>query len=150
MLLVMENDLTELTSGVWEAFLGMSADPVSPETPIGGRVYTSYVNISGGWEGCVSIVIPEPLARQVAGAMFGMDDGELGSAEVADAVGELANIIGGNIKGMIEEPSALSLPMVAVGTDYAVVVPGTELVQSVVLESNGVAFQIAVARSTAS
>jgi chemotaxis protein CheX len=34
--------------------------------------------------------------------------------DVADALGELANIIGGNLKNMVPAPSALSLPHVVI------------------------------------
>lgn len=147
-MLVLENDLTALTGGVWDAFLGMIAEPADAGPADDGPFYTSCVNISGGWDGSVNLLIPEPLARSAAAAMFGIADGQLGQAEVCDAVGELVNIIGGNIKGMIEEPCALSLPMVAVGTHYSVSVPGTELIQAVTLSSEGQAFQVAVHRRT--
>ena len=147
-MLVLEDDLTALTGGVFEAFLGMAAEPAVPDPNATGPVYTSSVAISGGWDGSVSIIIPVPLARAAAAAMFGMGDDELGNEEVADSVGELANIIGGNIKGMIEEPCSLSLPMVAVGSDYQVSVPGTELLQSVSLYSEGHTFQVTVHRRT--
>lgn len=147
-MLVLEDDLTALTGGVWEAFLGMACEPDHVQAPCPGPFFTSCVNISGGWDGSVSLVIPKPLARAAAAAMFGMTDDELGDDEVVDAVGELANIIGGNVKGMIDDPCTLSLPMVAVGTDYQVSVPGTALVQSVSLLSEGLPFQVAVHRRT--
>ena len=37
------------------------------------------------------------------------------TADIADALGELANIIGGNVKSLLPEPCALSLPHVLVG-----------------------------------
>ena len=148
-MLVLEDDLTALTGGVWEAFLGMAAEPAYAPVPTEGPFYTSCVNISGGWAGSVSLIIPEALARAAAAAMFGMDDAELGKDEVTDAVGELANIIGGNVKGMIEEPCALSLPMVAVGTNYSVSVPGTETIQSVTLLCEDATFEVAVHKRSA-
>jgi len=40
---------------------------------------------------------------------------EAGPADVADAVGELVNMVGGNIKSLMPGPSVLSLPAVAAG-----------------------------------
>ena len=82
----------------------------------------------------------------VAAAMFDTDAGAVSGDEVADAVGELANIIGGNIKGMIADPCELSLPMVATGENYSVRIPGTEVVSEVTLSSAGHPFRISVAR----
>lgn len=143
-MLVLEDDLTELTSGVWDAFLGMAAEPARPDDADGGPFHTASVAISGGWDGSVSLVLPHGLALHAAAAMFGMEPDEIGADEVADAVGELANIIGGNIKGMIDDPCTLSLPMVAVGRDYSVSVPGSQVVRSVALRSQGQTFQVAV------
>jgi chemotaxis protein CheX len=44
-----------------------------------------------------------------------MSEDELAEADVADAVGELANMIGGNIKSLLPGPSALTLPLVRLG-----------------------------------
>ena len=71
-MLVLEDDLTALTGGVFEAFLGMAAEPAVPDPNATGPFYTSSVAISGGWDGSVSIIIPVPLARAAAAAMFGM------------------------------------------------------------------------------
>jgi len=147
--LVLENDLTALTGGVWESFLGMTAEPVPPVEPGDGSFYTSCVHISGAWEGSVNLVLPEGLARDAAAAMFGLEAHEVSNADLADAVGELANIIGGNVKGMIDAPCALSLPVVAAGGRDAVTVPGSELVQSVTLCTAGHAFVVAVHARTA-
>lgn len=141
---VLENDLTELTGGVWEAFLGLPAEPAASGLVDDGPFYTSSVAISGGWEGSVRLVIPSGLARSAAAAMFDIVPDELGADEVVDAVGELANIIGGNLKGMVEAPCTLSLPMVAVGSDYSVSAPGARLVRSVTLRSAGAVFEVAV------
>jgi chemotaxis protein CheX len=45
---------------------------------------------------------------------------------MTDAVGELANIIAGNIKSMLPEPSTLSLPQVVVDAQ-AIVLPSAVL-----------------------
>src|SRR3546814_11558410 len=40
---------------------------------------------------------------------------EITPEDVTDAIGELVNMIGGNVKSLMPEPSILSLPMVAAG-----------------------------------
>lgn len=144
-MIVLDDDLTTLTGAVWESFLEMQAEP-APGAPVAGRVYTSCVNISGGWDGSVHLVIPQVLAGAVAASMFGMEIDDLTEAEITDAVGELANVVGGNVKGLIEDPCSLSLPTVTVGTDYHVTVPGSELVRDVTLMSNGHAFHVSIYR----
>jgi chemotaxis protein CheX len=60
-----------------------------------------------------------------------MDAGELSPEEVADAVGELTNMVGGTVKNLLPAPSKLSLPSVTSGTSYTVHVPGASLVVQV-------------------
>ena len=51
-------------------------------------------------------------------------------SEVVDALGEIANMVGGNVKSMLPGPSTLSLPSVVQGQ---LSVPGTRMVREVQL-----------------
>jgi chemotaxis protein CheX len=53
-------------------------------------------------------------ARNVAAALLGVDLDDVTPEDVRDALGELANIIGGNVKSLMPEPAALSLPVVLI------------------------------------
>jgi chemotaxis protein CheX len=57
--------------------------------------------------------------------------------EVRDALGELTNVIGGNVKALFPGPSRISLPTVAVGSDYEVGVVDTTAVTSVSFTCDG-------------
>lgn len=65
--------------------------------------------------GAVVVRISCALARTITETMFGMDPGEAASADIDDAVGEVANMIGGNVKSLVPGPSLLSLPAVVIG-----------------------------------
>jgi chemotaxis protein CheX len=73
------------------------------------------------------------LASAAAEAMFAAEPGSLSADEVSDALGELTNMIGGNIKSLLPAPSRLSVPSVAEGESYTVRIPGARLLESVVL-----------------
>jgi chemotaxis protein CheX len=73
---------------------------------------TGMVEISGGFSGTVVVELSRPLARKVAAALFGMELDQVTEAEVVDAVGEVVNILGGNLKALLPGPSTLSLPRV--------------------------------------
>jgi chemotaxis protein CheX len=51
--------------------------------------------------------------------MFAMSEDELTEAEIRDAVGEIVNMVGGNLKGIVEGDSSLSLPCVGEATGSA-------------------------------
>jgi chemotaxis protein CheX len=81
--------------------------------------------------------------------MFAMEEDELDEELVGDAVGELANIAAGNIKGMLVEACKLGLPTVIRGSDYRVSVPGTSIVLEATFECDGDRFSVAVQSPTA-
>ncbi len=111
------DDLVALTRQIWESLLCRELDVDLPDP---GRTVlgpTSCVHISGGWNGSVLVTFSAQLARTVAETMFGMDPGEASPEDIADAIGEIANMIGGNVKSLVPGPSQLSLPTVADADD---------------------------------
>jgi chemotaxis protein CheX len=120
-----EDFIRELTRTVWNTVLGLEAeDAPSSEKPLDHEI-TSSVDISGGWAGTVSISFSDALGRRLTTAMLQCSEEEATPAVVNDAIGELANVIGGNVKAMLPGPSKLSLPRVDTvppgsgPTDYA-------------------------------
>ncbi len=118
------DDITALTEQVCDSVLGMSIEPLSE--PVAARTEVmACVQITGGWQGAVVITCARAVAEAITEAMFGMDPGTTSAEELDDAMGEMANMIGGNIKGLMPGPSQLSLPTVAEGTDFAAGFPGS-------------------------
>jgi chemotaxis protein CheX len=132
MQLLTDIDLGEVTESVWTSMLGFEviATDEDYDYTTDSRHLVGCVQITGSVDAAVLVDVPEALGRQLAMTMFGMDDAEISDDEVWDALGEMANMIGGNVKGMVAGDTALSLPTVAEGRDYRVVVPGGGLMQS--------------------
>ena len=126
--------IIEITREVWSSFLQLELEPVDPDTmPVDGPRFTGVVNISGAWQGSVVVECAAAHAVAAAEAMFAAEPGSLSGDEVGDALGELTNMVGGNIKSLLPAPSALALPSVAEGDSYTVRVPGADLVSKVAL-----------------
>ena len=83
------------------------------------------MSVTGAWEGTVAVARSDELARLITGTCFDVDPLEADSSEINDAVGEIANMIGGNVKALMPAPSQLSLPTVTTGIDCVVTFPGT-------------------------
>jgi chemotaxis protein CheX len=120
-------ELDRIISDIWAAMLGLTLEPYhdAPVFPADTRVATGVVQITGDFEGAVTIQLTEHKATEVAALMFAMEPEEIGEEEVSDAVGELANMAGGNVKSTLAGSCQLSLPSVTSGRDYHVSVPGT-------------------------
>ena len=93
---------------------------------------TGSVTVSGAWEGSVLLELSPGMDRLLAAMMFQLEPEMLGDDEVGDAVGELANMIGGSVKSLLPEPSRLSLPTVVMGRNLSLRVPGSVLVDELV------------------
>ena len=108
-------DINTLTVQVWESVLGLPLEQDAPDPDVKDLQVTSCVHITGGWEGSVLVRCTRELAHTITGSMFDMDPSEATTEEIADAIGEIANMIGGNVKSLVPGPSQLSLPWVADG-----------------------------------
>jgi chemotaxis protein CheX len=109
-------DLLDIAEQVWSAYLDPEGvNPLIPVPPAPRRPVddvSAVVRVSGAWSGHVVIGFSSVGSRWAAAALLGIDVDEISPADVTDAVGELANVIGGNVKSLLPEPSALSLPYV--------------------------------------
>jgi chemotaxis protein CheX len=144
---IQQDQIVEIAGSVWSSFLGMTMrepEASEPAAPHDEHSSIATVHISGSWNGSVILTCPTTLARAAASAMFEIGEEDLEDGEVADAVGELLNMIGGNLKCLLPEPSQLSLPTVSTGASQVVTIPGAGLLEHVELEVDGDRLQIAV------
>lgn len=129
----------ELSESVWAQTLGMELVPTGIQEPIceGGSV-EGRVRISGDWEGLLVLQCSTELARRAAQLMFGRDSAADDPQDVEDAVGELTNIIGGNLKALVSnEGCSLSLPEVTERSDYRMEKANSRLLVRQVFASEG-------------
>jgi len=110
-------DVRALTAEVWSTFLGDDVPLVfHGEQPFGVE-WAASVTIKGAWEGMVALELTRTGAQSLTRALLGLDPDadDVDDADLVDAIGELVNMVGGNVKGLVPGPSRLSLPLVAAG-----------------------------------
>ncbi|NIZ90434.1 chemotaxis protein CheX [Kineosporiaceae bacterium B12] len=96
---------------MWSSYFG-HVEPMLPAFEphdIEGPVLCASVGISGARPGLVSVVVEKAGAAPLAGALLQEDEG-LTDEDVYDALGEIANIVGGNVKALVPDAGALGLP----------------------------------------
>jgi chemotaxis protein CheX len=145
-----EDEINQLVEGIWDAVLGRQAQRVCEAALLASceKVLTACVPITGAWEGTVQLRCGDRLARQTAAAMLGLEEGELTTDLIHDALGELANILGGNVKSLLSEPCCLCLPMVAADEDDSVHVPPGQVLIQTAFESHGRPFLVSIIEHT--
>lgn len=136
MMQYLEEEITQVTSLVWESVLGVTLQPQG-DIPVVDRPVVGCVRVTGAWNGAVTIECDEGMARDAAATMFGVAPRLAGRAEIRDAVGELVNMTGGNVKALLPAESRLALPTVAEGDPRAAVLPGAEVVTQVAFACEG-------------
>ncbi len=122
-------EISQYTKDIWEQILGLEVIPTTEDfSPTEkGTTLAGCVQIMGSWEGSVELLCPAELAKKVASIMFGTNLDETSEDDIKDALGELTNMTGGNIKSLVHDADQecfLSLPAVAV-SDIQMHVPGT-------------------------
>jgi len=92
--------------GDGEAFVPV---PVAPPA----EVVSAWVTISGPWNGAVVVTCaPATAAALTESVLMTRPPTVVDDEDVADALGELANVLGGNIKSVLPGSSALGLPQI--------------------------------------
>ena len=114
-----------------------------PSTPTGERL-TSFVQLTGEWNGAVMFECTRHQACQFAGRILGMDAPEAVDDDVRDMLGELANMIGGNMKCGMTAGVRLSMPTVLDGSDYDLRVCGSQVQERLSFDCAEGAFWVTV------
>jgi chemotaxis protein CheX len=133
------DSIVTLCESIWTQTLGLPLTPApTAASPDASLTLEGCVHIHGEWCGLVLVQCSLPLAWLAATKMFQLGDQAPSEDEVRDAVGELTNIIGGNIKALLPGADCdLSLPVVIEGRDFSVRVPGARIVADQRFTSQG-------------
>ena len=97
----------------WVALVGEDEVlvPLAGELPV--DIVSSWVDVVGPWTGSVVLTTARSTAEELSRALLRDVAPEvLEEEDVEDAFGEIANVVGGNVKAALPGPSGLSLPQV--------------------------------------
>lgn len=135
--IVDDHSLVSVATDVWATMLDASLEPAEPGDESSGPTLDGIVAITGAWCGAVVVRVSRALAARIARTMFDLGDDTPSLADMQDAVGELANTTGGNIKGLMPGFCHLSLPTVVEGADFRLRVPGATVVSNLQFRCDG-------------
>ncbi len=116
--LIDEPTVESIAQDAWIALVGEDEVllPMPGELP--ADALSSWVDVVGPWTGSVVLTTGRQTAADLTRALLGETAPELLDYEdVADAFGEIANVVGGNVKAALPGPSGLSLPDVGSAPD---------------------------------
>lgn len=118
------DSLFPIVQFTWETLLQLPVDEQGGEqTDTSTNAWAGVITIGGAWEGAVAVQLPESLGRQAACILFSTAETAVTSQDVQDALAELTNVVGGNLKAILPPPCKLGLPVVLEGDDYRIWLP---------------------------
>jgi chemotaxis protein CheX len=111
--LIDEETVHSIAQEAWSALIGDDEYlvPLPGEHPT--DAISSWVEIVGSWTGAVVLTCGRTTAEELARCLLAEHAPPvLEDEDVTDALGELANVVGGNVKAVLPGPSVLGLPEV--------------------------------------
>ena len=110
------DDVWHVVEAVWESLLGVWPTPAEP-VGVAEDWLSAVVTVDGDWRGAVSLSCPIRTALHMSRTMLDVagDEPDPDLEDVEDAMREVVNVIGGNVKALVPGGRSLGLPVVAVG-----------------------------------
>lgn len=144
-----EIHLGELAQIVEEVFRTMVCLEVSESSQSwipGGDRLTATIHLAGDWKGALALECDRKQACAFAARFLSVDSPETVDDVVRDVLGELANMIGGNLKCVLAGGLRLSMPSVVDGVDHNLRVCRAGTRERLVFQSLEGIFSVAVLR----
>lgn len=108
-------DIQGLAASVFESMLGLDVQPGNAELLPESDIITAAVYYAGAWKGAVLLQCDERQAKEFTARLMKIAPPRDFDDDIRDAVGELVNILGGNLKPILPHGIALSMPSVVEG-----------------------------------
>jgi len=121
----------EVTVNTFQEFIGVEVAPkqphfLDPEKGFEGDI-SAVIGLSGMVRGAVIVCMQNDLALKLTDMLTGTKHTEI-DGEVIDAVGEINNIIAGNIKPKVPngEKIVISIPTIVKGKEHSIAWPSKQ------------------------
>ncbi len=101
---------------IWTSVLGLSLEPVIgilPSVENTGFYYAASVRIIGCENLTVCLYFTKTMAQKITAGLFGASEENAEPDQIKDTLKELVNILGGNIKGTLNQYHFLSTPAIS-------------------------------------
>jgi chemotaxis protein CheX len=109
----------EIFTGMVMMEISQDQEPTKELGPLKNSI-TGMVGLAGTHKGMLAVHFPNALALAITTSFLGMEVEEM-NEDVQDAIGEIANMLGGNVKTILSDKGKdiqLSLPSTISGEEY--------------------------------
>jgi chemotaxis protein CheX len=116
---VYRDDLASIVESVFRTMMDLEVAASEAAWRHAPDTVTAAVQFVGVWQGAALIECSAQQACQFAARFMGIELPSTLDDDVRDVMGELANMVAGNLKSLLPHGVDLSMPSVVEGTDYA-------------------------------
>lgn len=115
--------ITDATNEIFETMIMLditAGDPLEKSVNSFKCSVSGVIGLAGACKGMIAIHTPDTVAKAITGSFLGMEVEEVDD-DVTDAIGELANMLGGSIKMVLDSAGkdvTLSIPSCIHGEEY--------------------------------
>ena len=135
--------VAQIVESVFDAMLGLPLEETAAPWFPGSDRLTSAVHLSGAWDGALMLECTRSQACCFAARFLSMEPVDHVDDVVRDVMGELANMIGGNLKSILTHGLHLSMPSVIDG-EYSWRICGSEIRDQITFECQEGTFWVTV------
>ncbi len=139
-------ELTQIVQDVFGTMLSLEATESSETWRPDGDRLTATIHLAGEWRGALAIECHYRQARAFAARFLSLSQPEIADDVAGDVLGELLNMIGGNLKCVLAGGLKLSLPSVVDGDDHSLRVCRAGVKERLVFNCVDGSFAVAVLR----
>ncbi|MCL2210591.1 MAG: chemotaxis protein CheX [Treponema sp.] len=121
----------EVTVNTFKEFVGVEVSPRHPHFLDPDKAFewdiSAVIGLSGAVKGAVIVSMKGDLAIKLTDLLTGMEHSEI-DADVIDAIGEINNIIAGNIKPKVPNGDriVISIPTIIKGKEHSIAWPSKQ------------------------
>jgi chemotaxis protein CheX len=139
---VYRNDLARIVQSVFKTMMDLEASETAAPWSHTPDTITSAVHFVGEWRGAMLVECDARQACEFAVRFMGVEMPAAIDDDVRDVMGELANMVAGNLKSLLPRGVDLSMPSVVEGSDYSLRVCGVNAVERMTFSSTTGIFRI--------
>jgi chemotaxis protein CheX len=128
-------NLAQIVVSVFQTMLNLELAPVDTSWETRPDTLTAAIYFAGRWKGAVLLECSHSQAFEFTRRLMSIDPPACINDDVRDTMGELANMLAGNLKSVLPHGVGLSMPSLVEGTDYSLRICGGNLVDRIAFSS---------------
>jgi CheY-specific phosphatase CheX len=133
--------ISQVALAVYETMLNIELLPAAEFTALPRNSFTGAVYYAGTWQGALVLDCCFEQATDWAARFMSLTP-PVALDDARDGLGELTNVLAGNLKALLPPGVGLSLPCVVQGSDYSLRICGGNLTESLYFADRFGAFRM--------